>query len=56
MVPVEAALGYHRLIPDSRLEMFERTGHVPQLERPKRFNALLEQFIESSLRAATAAV
>lgn len=48
VVPVEAALGYHRLIPQSRLEIFERTGHVPQLERPVRFNALLDEFIESS--------
>ena len=39
IVPVEAALSYHRLIPDSRLEIFERTGHLPQLERPARFNA-----------------
>jgi pimeloyl-ACP methyl ester carboxylesterase len=48
IVPVEAALGYHRLIPRSRLEIFERTGHLPQLERPARFNPLLEEFIESS--------
>lgn len=48
IVPVEAALGYHRLIPKSRLEIFERTGHLPQLERPGRFNPLLEEFIESS--------
>lgn len=45
IVPVEAAIGYHRLIPDSRLELFERTGHVPQMERPARFNALLEDFL-----------
>lgn len=48
IVPVEAALGYHRLIPRSRLEIFERTGHVPMLERPARFNPLLEEFVESS--------
>ncbi len=54
IVPIEAALGYHRLIPESRLEIFERTGHLPMLERPGRFNPLLEGFIESSqpLRAA----
>ncbi len=45
IVPVEAAIGYHRLIPGSRLELFERTGHVPQMERPQRFNALLDEFI-----------
>jgi pimeloyl-ACP methyl ester carboxylesterase len=48
IVPVEGALGYHRLIPHSRLEIFERTGHLPMLERPRRFNTLVEQFIESS--------
>lgn len=45
IVPVEAAIGYHRLIADSRLELFERTGHVPQMERPERFNALLDEFL-----------
>jgi pimeloyl-ACP methyl ester carboxylesterase len=45
VVPVEAAIGYHRLIDDSRLELFERTGHVPQMERPERFNALLDEFL-----------
>jgi pimeloyl-ACP methyl ester carboxylesterase len=45
VVPVEAAIGYHRMIPDSRLELFERTGHVPQMERPVRFNALLDDFL-----------
>jgi pimeloyl-ACP methyl ester carboxylesterase len=45
IVPVEAAIGYHRLIPRSRLELFERTGHLPQLERPARFNRLLDEFL-----------
>jgi pimeloyl-ACP methyl ester carboxylesterase len=45
VVPLEAGLGYHRLIPRSRLEIFERTGHVPQIERPARFNALLDEFL-----------
>jgi pimeloyl-ACP methyl ester carboxylesterase len=48
VVPVEAAVGYHRLIPRSRLELFERTGHVPQIERPARFNALLDEFLETA--------
>jgi pimeloyl-ACP methyl ester carboxylesterase len=45
IVPVEAAIGYHRLIPESRIEIFERTGHVPQMERPTRFNQLLDAFL-----------
>jgi pimeloyl-ACP methyl ester carboxylesterase len=45
VIPMAAALSYHRRIPHSRLEVFERTGHVPQLERPARFNALLDDFL-----------
>jgi pimeloyl-ACP methyl ester carboxylesterase len=45
VIPVSAAISYHRRIPHSRLEIFERTGHVPQLERPARFNALLDEFL-----------
>jgi pimeloyl-ACP methyl ester carboxylesterase len=48
IVPVEAAIGYHRLVPNSRLELFERTGHVPQMERPARFNQLLDDFLSTS--------
>ncbi len=47
IVPVEAAIGYHRLIEDSRMELFERTGHLPQLERPSRFNQLLDDFLST---------
>lgn len=45
IVPVQAALSYRRRIPGSRLEIFERTGHLPQLERPARFNALVDEFL-----------
>jgi pimeloyl-ACP methyl ester carboxylesterase len=45
VISTAAALSYHRRIPHSRLEIFERTGHVPQLERPARFNRVLEEFL-----------
>lgn len=45
VIPSAAALSYSRRIPHSRLEIFEDTGHVPQLERPTRFNALLDEFL-----------
>ena len=45
VIPSAAALSYNRRIPHSRLEIFEHTGHVPQLERPARFNAALEEFL-----------
>lgn len=45
VIPSVAAHSYQRRIPHARLEIFERTGHVPQLERPARFNALLDDFL-----------
>jgi pimeloyl-ACP methyl ester carboxylesterase len=35
-----------QLIPESRRVVFERTGHVPMLERPRRFNQVLREFLE----------
>ena len=45
VVPVPAAFSYQRRIPNSRLEVFDQTGHVPMLERPVRFNRLLDEFL-----------
>jgi pimeloyl-ACP methyl ester carboxylesterase len=45
IVPVEDAYEYERLIPGARRVIFEDTGHVPMLERPERFNRLLEEFL-----------
>ena len=45
VVPVSSAEEYHRLIERSRVEVFDDTGHVPMVERPARFNALLEAFL-----------
>ena len=45
IIPVAHAHEAHAQLPSSRLEIFEDTGHVPQLERPGRFIATLERFI-----------
>jgi pimeloyl-ACP methyl ester carboxylesterase len=45
VIPAEDALGYQGALRDSRLEIFDRCGHLPQAERPVRFNRLLEQFL-----------
>jgi pimeloyl-ACP methyl ester carboxylesterase len=47
IVPVDGADEYERLIPNARKVIFEDTGHVPMLERPARFNQLLEEFLGS---------
>jgi pimeloyl-ACP methyl ester carboxylesterase len=46
LVPVDDASEFERLIgANARKEIFDDTGHVPMLERPNRFNALLREFI-----------
>jgi pimeloyl-ACP methyl ester carboxylesterase len=46
LVPVGDAARYERLIgANARSVVFEDTGHVPMLERPTRFNALLGEFL-----------
>lgn len=48
MVPFSCADDYCARIPDSRLEVFEKTGHCPPAERPARFNAVVETFLAAS--------
>ena len=45
IIPVSHARSAHDLIPGSRLEVFESVGHMPQIEAPARFVAVLERFI-----------
>jgi pimeloyl-ACP methyl ester carboxylesterase len=45
IIPVHHGESAHDAIPGSRLEVFEGVGHLPQLEAPGRFVAVLEQFI-----------
>jgi len=45
VIPVRDAQRFGELIPDARVEVWPDTGHVAMLERPARFNALLEAFL-----------
>ncbi len=45
LVPVKDAHIFHELVRDSRLKIYEATGHAPMLERPERFNADLHAFL-----------
>jgi pimeloyl-ACP methyl ester carboxylesterase len=45
IVPPNDAFGWIKHLPEAELEVFDRTGHLPQLERPVRFNRLLEGFL-----------
>ncbi len=48
IIPVTHAEHAHQAIPDSRLEIFDTAGHMPQLELPARFVAVLERFLEET--------
>ena len=49
VVPVPAALSYQKRIGDNaELVIFDHCGHVPQLERPVRFNRLLDRFLATA--------
>ena len=45
IIPVSHAEDAHEALPGSRLEIFEGVGHLPQLEAPGRFIAVLERFL-----------
>ena len=45
VVPPQDAVDYGRHLRNSRTVIFDDTGHVPQLERPVRFNRILETFL-----------
>jgi pimeloyl-ACP methyl ester carboxylesterase len=48
IIPVSHARLAHEQIPGSRLETFEKSGHVPHDDHPDRFVKIVEQFIDST--------
>jgi pimeloyl-ACP methyl ester carboxylesterase len=48
IIPAHHAQRAHEAIAGSRLEIFDGVGHLPQIEAPGRFVAVLEQFIEET--------
>jgi pimeloyl-ACP methyl ester carboxylesterase len=45
IIPRHHGENAHEAIPASQLEVFEGVGHLPQLEAPGRFIAVLERFV-----------
>ena len=54
LVSVRHAHDMADLIPNARKVIYERTGHVPMLERPERFNRDLAEFMAESPMATEA--
>lgn len=46
ITPPSVAHEFNRLIPNSELWFIDRCGHAPMMEHPRRFNELLERFLE----------
>jgi pimeloyl-ACP methyl ester carboxylesterase len=52
IIPVSHGRAAHRHVAGSRLEVFPRSGHFPQLDEPERFLDVLVDFIDSTEPAA----
>jgi pimeloyl-ACP methyl ester carboxylesterase len=48
IIPVEHAQPAHELMPGSRLELFDDSGHFPHLDDPLRFARTLESFFQET--------
>jgi len=48
IIPVEHGHAAHERVPHSQLEVFEGSGHFPQLDDPERFAKLLAGFIDAT--------
>ena len=51
IIPVSHGERAHDAIAGSSLEIFDEVGHLPQLEAPARFVAVLERFLEQTAPA-----
>ena len=47
VIPVENARNACKLLPQARLEVFEKCGHVPHLEKATEFNEAVIAFLDS---------
>jgi pimeloyl-ACP methyl ester carboxylesterase len=48
IIPVEHGRAAHAQLPGSHLEVFPDAGHVPMLESPGRFAAVLQRFLDET--------
>ena len=48
ITPPMVAHEFNKLIPNSKLEFIDKCCHAPMMERPEKFNKIVEGFLESS--------
>jgi pimeloyl-ACP methyl ester carboxylesterase len=51
VIPAAHTLAAHDVLPHSRLEIFEGSGHFPHVEQPQRFASLLHEFLATTAPA-----
>jgi len=51
VIPVSHARMAHDAMPDSHMEIFESSGHMPFHDHPDRFVSVVERFIDSTVPA-----
>jgi len=51
VIPLRHARIAHEALPDSRLEVFDRSGHFPHRDEPGRFVAVVEDFLDRTAPA-----
>ncbi len=51
ITPPFVAEEFHKLLPDSEIHLIEKCGHAAMMERPKEFNALLDNFLTKKLQS-----
>ena len=47
LFPASDAAALRRVLPQAKLEVFERCGHCPQIEQAERFVAVVEEFLSA---------
>ena len=48
VIPFAHTLAAHDVLPGSRLEIFDTSGHFPHVEQPQRFAVLLHEFLTTT--------
>jgi pimeloyl-ACP methyl ester carboxylesterase len=51
IIPHSHGLQAHELMPGSRLEIFEGSGHFPHQDDPSRFAGVMRRFVEETKAA-----
>lgn len=47
ITPLWVGEKFNQLLPNSRLEIFDKCGHAPMMEQPDRFNKTLADFLDT---------